>query len=272
MMFRELHKLARGLGRRLTPAPVPLTEREWTSLRANVPFIERLPEFERRTLRERISEFLGRKTFKSIRMELEPWQRHVIAAYACLPVLRIGIDAYRDWQTVIVYPDTFAPEQEWVDEDGVHHQAVIPQAGEAWERGPVVLSWNDIAEDGAVIVHEVTHTLDAGNGEVNGFPPLPRNLPAREWTDTFSAAYEELLQTIDRGDEPTIDPYAATDPAEFLAVVAEYFFFAPAYLRAEWPEIYHLLALYFALQPHEWATEIPARIPGIARTGGWPED
>ena len=262
-MFRDLHNLVRGLGERLLPAPatIPLDDREWAATRANAPFVDRLPPGEAMLLRERIGEFLGRKTFKGIRMRLDPWQRHLVAAYACLPILRIGIDAYRDWQTVIVYPDTFAPEQEWVDDAGVHHQAVVPQAGEAWERGPVVLSWNDIAEDGAVIVHEVTHTLDAGNGDVNGFPPLPRSLSADEWTDTFSAAYAQLQDEIDRGDEPAIDPYAATDPAEFLAVVAEYFFFSPAYLQAEWPEIYRLLSLYFGLEPHCWADEIPTRIP-----------
>jgi MtfA peptidase len=266
VMFRDLQNLVRGFGQRVLPAPAvtPLHDREWAALRANAPFVDRLSPAESQALRERVSEFLGRKTFKGIRMQLNPWQRHLIAAYACLPVLRLGIDAYRDWQTVIVYPDTFAPEQEWVDEAGVHHQAVVPHAGEAWERGPVILSWNDIADDGAVIVHEVTHTLDAGNGDVNGFPPLPRTLPAAEWTDTFSAAYEQLQQEIDRGDEPVIDPYAATDPAEFLAVLAEYFFFSPAYLQAEWPAIYRLLGLYFRLEPHRWADEIPTRIP---RTG-----
>ncbi len=261
-MFRDLHNLVRGLGERLLPAPAtaPLDDTEWRRLRANAAFIGLLPSAETEVLRERVGEFLGRKTFKGIGMQLDPWQRHLIAAYASLPVLHLGIDAYRDWRTVIVYPDTFAPEQEWVDEAGVHHQAVMPQAGEAWERGPVVLSWSDIADDGAVIVHEVTHTLDAGNGDVNGFPPLPRTLPRAEWTDTFSAAYEQLQQEIERGLEPVIDPYAATDPAEFLAVVAEYFFFSPAHLRAEWPAIYRLLAEYFGLQPHRWADEIPTHI------------
>ena len=262
VMLRDLNNLVRVLGERLLPAPAtaPLDDSEWRRLRANVAFMDLLSPAEMDALRERVGEFLGRKTFKGIGMRLDPWQQHLIAAYACLPILHIGIDAYRDWQTVIVYPDTFAPEQEWVDEAGVHHQAVVPQAGEAWERGPVILSWSDIAEDGAVIVHEMTHTLDAGNGDVNGFPPLPGTLPPAEWTDAFSAAYGRLQEEIDRGGEPVIDPYAATDPAEFLAVVTEYFFFSPAHLQAEWPAIYRLLGLYFGLEPHRWADEIPTRL------------
>jgi len=266
-MIQDLRNLFQGLGRRLLPAPaapVTLTDPEWAALRASVPFIELLSADEAEALRERIGQFLARKTFKGIGLELLPWQRHLISAYACLPILHLGIDAYRDWQTVLVYPDTFAPEQEWVDEAGVHHQAVVPQAGEAWERGPVILSWNDIAADGAVIVHEMAHTLDAGNGDVNGFPPLPASMSAGTWTAAFSAAYEALREEIERGEDPAIDPYAATDPAEFLAVACEYFFFAPGYLRETLPEIYRHLSDYFRQQPHLRAAEIATHLPGAA--------
>lgn len=266
-MIQDLRHLFQGLGRRLLPAPAaPLTldDPEWAVLRARAPFIELLSADETQALRERIGQFLARKTFKGIGLELQPWQRHLISAYACLPVLRLGIDAYRDWQTLLVYPDTFAPEQEWVDEAGVHHQAVVPQAGEAWERGPVVLSWNDIAADGAVIVHEMAHTLDAGNGDVNGFPPLPATMSAQAWTAAFSTAYAALREEIERGEEPVIDPYAATDPAEFLAVTCEYFFFAPGYLREALPEIYRHLSDYFRQQPHLRAAEIATHLPGTA--------
>lgn len=266
-MIQDLRTLFHDLGRRLLPAPpdpVALSDGEWSALRANVPFVQLLAPAEDALLRQRIGEFLARKTFKGIGLELQPWQHHLIAAYAALPVLHLGIDAYRDWQTVLVYPDTFAPEHEWVDEAGVHHQAIVPQAGEAWERGPVILSWNDIAADGAVIVHEMTHTLDAGNGEVNGFPRLPAEMSVPAWTDAFSTAFEALREEIARGDEPVIDPYAATDPAEFLAVSSEYFFFAPAYLRAELPSIYRQLAGYFRQEPHLRAEEIATDLGGAA--------
>lgn len=267
-MLRDLQTLMRGLGQRLLPAPpdaVALSDAEWEALRRHAAFVDLLPAQEARSLRGRIGEFLARKEFKGVRMHVEPWQRQLIAAYACLPILHLGIDAYREWRTVIVYPDTFAPEHEWVDEAGVHHRAVVAQAGEAWERGPVVLSWSDVAADGAVIVHEMVHTLDAANGDVNGFPPLPGSMSPAAWTEGFSEAYEQLQRELDSGGEPVIDPYAASDPAEFLAVTAEYFFFSPAYLSAELPAIYALLAEYFRLEPHAWADEIPTQIP-------WTED
>lgn len=269
-MIQDLRNRFLDLGRRLLPAPpepVCLNDQEWTRLCACAPFIKALSSEDADTLRLRIGQFLARKTFKGIGLEPETWQRHLIAAYACLPVLHLGLNAYRDWRTVLVYPDTFAPEQEWVDDAGIHHQATVPQAGEAWERGPVILSWNDIAADGAVIVHEMVHTLDAGNGDVNGFPPLPHHMSAQAWSTTFSDAYASLCAAVERDQEPVLDPYAATDPAEFLAVACEYFFFAPAYLRDELPGIYRQLCEYFRQEPHLRAPEIPSDIPVTAADG-----
>jgi len=264
-MFPTLHSLLHAVRRSLGlagPVPVRLDDDEWVALQQEVPFIRILSPPEATLLRERIGEFLARKTFVGIGLDLAPWQQQLIAAYACLPILHLGIASYRNWKTLVVYPDTFAPTQEWVDEAGVAHSAVVPQAGEAWERGPVVLSWADVCTDGAVIVHEMTHTLDAANGEVNGFPPLPEDLPPQDWTAVFSAAYARLCREVERDEEPTLDPYAATDPAEFLAVACEYFFFAPAHLRAEMPAVYRHLAHYFRQEPHRYGDEIPAQRPG----------
>ena len=259
MMLLSLRSMLDTLLRSLRPGArqvSALDDAEWRALRDRVPFMALLSPAELDLLRERIGEFLGRQRFVGIRVELHPWQQHLIAAYACLPVLHLGIRSYRDWKTLVVYPDTFAPEQEWMDDDGIQHQAVVAQAGEAWERGPVVLSWSDIAEDGAVIVHEMVHTLDAANGGVNGFPPLPADMSAGDWTETFSAAFAALNAEIEAGREPVIDPYAATDPAEFLAVSCEYFFFMPGYLLEVLPEVYEQLARYFLQQPHLRGDEI----------------
>jgi Mlc titration factor MtfA (ptsG expression regulator) len=265
MMRHVLQSILEAFLRALRPGAQRrqgLDDAEWHALRDRVPFMTRLTETELMLLRERVGEFLSRHRFVGIRFELRPWQEHLIAAYACLPILHLGIRCYRDWRTLVVYPDTFAPEQEWMDDDGVHHRAVVAQAGEAWEGGPVVLSWSDIVADGAVIVHEMVHTLDAANGGVNGFPPLPAEMSAHQWTETFSAAFETLNAEIEAGQEPSIDPYAATDPAEFLAVSCEYFFFMPGYLLDVMPEVYGQLANYFRQQPHLRGDEIATLCPG----------
>jgi Mlc titration factor MtfA (ptsG expression regulator) len=51
-------------------------------------------------------------------------------------------------------------------------------------------------------------------------------------------------------DEPTVlDPYGATNRAEFLAVATEAFFEKPAELRSNQPSLYAMLAEFFKLDP-----------------------
>jgi hypothetical protein len=46
-----------------------------------------------------------------------------------------------------------------------------------------------------------------------------------------------------------MDPYAATDPAEFFAVASESFFVTPAPIAAAYPEVYWLLSRYYRQDP-----------------------
>ncbi|MGM0553213.1 MAG: zinc-dependent peptidase [Pseudomonadota bacterium] len=241
------------------PARAPLEAAGWDELQRDVPFIGYLVPDQQARLRDHIETLLGSKEFVGIDGEPAPRQCRIIAAYAALPVLELGLEPYRHWRTVILYPDTFVPEHEWMDEDGIMHRGATPQSGEAWEHGPVVLSWQDVLHDGAVVVHEMMHVLDAGNGEVNGFPPLPRGQSRPVWTRTFSEAYAALVARVEAGESPQtlpLDPYAATAPEEFLAVAAESFFFEPAHLRATLPSVYAQLAAYFGQKPHRRATVI----------------
>ncbi len=68
--------------------------------------------------------------------------------------------------------------------------------GEAWEQGPLIVSWADVQADlddpqagFNVIVHEMTHKLDALDGALDGSPPLPRSAQ-RTWARDFQHAYD----------------------------------------------------------------------------------
>ncbi|WP_017925161.1 zinc-dependent peptidase [Thioalkalivibrio sp. HL-Eb18] len=254
LLKRLIEPFATGHGGR-----VPLGPDEWETLRRQVPFIATLTPEEAERLKGMVEELLGTREFVGIESEPTPGQCRMIAAYAALPVLELGLAPYRDWRTLVLYPDTFVPEHEWVDEDGIVHQGAMPQSGEAWERGPVILSWADVVRDGAVVVHEMTHVLDAGNGDVNGFPPLARDHSAADWTRDFTAAYEALVEAVEYDvpeDQLPLDPYAATAPEEFLAVAAEAFFFEPQGLREALPAVYDHLVRYFRQEPHRRAAAI----------------
>jgi len=180
-----------------------------------------------------------------------------IAAQACLLVLKLGLDDFDGWNDVIIYPGAFKVARNSVDEVGLVSLQSRSLSGESWLRGPVILSWDDVARDLAsphaghsVVVHEFAHKLDMCNGRANGMPPLHSDMVRADWTQAFADAFEHLQQSIAHHHRSAINDYAATDPAEFFAVVSELFFTAPQILRAEYPPVYDQLVLFYRQDPY----------------------
>ena len=190
-------------------------------------------------------------------LEVDAGMRAALAAVACLPVLNIGLRAYRGGQTVLVYPGSFLANHVYTDEAGVIHEETAPLAGEAWDGGPLVFSWDDVVEslealDGYnVVIHECCHQLDMANGDANGMPPLPAGMDPSAWSAAFSAAFDALHASLDAGETPVLDPYAAESPGEFFAVACEAFFECPRLLRETLPAVHAQLTAYFHQDPAE---------------------
>ena len=228
----------------------------WEETIADAPTLARLDADERSRLRELALLFLHEKRLEpAAGFALDDGMCVRIAALACLPVLNLGLDCYAGFLAVVVYPDEFViRNRETVDEDGIVHTEDAVLTGEAWEHGPVILSWQDVEASGQgagynVVAHEFAHKLDMQSGEADGVPPLHADMRVADWKAAFDRAYTSLLAEIDSGAEPWIDPYAAEDPGEFFAVCAELFFDVPRDLAAEYPEVYAQLSRYFRQDP-----------------------
>ena len=227
----------------------------WQRVVSRLSFLRALSPDEQRRLRELTALFLDRKPVSGAGgLELTREMQLVIAAQACLLVLNLDFELYDDWVEVIVYPDEFIAEHEYMSEDGVMHRVRAPLSGEAWERGPVILSWVDAqAADGGdgynVVLHEFAHKIDMRNGAANGFPPLHAGMDRAAWADTFGAAFADFRARLDRREETPLDEYAAEDPAEFFAVLSELFFERPGALHAMYPAVYGQLAAFYRQDP-----------------------
>jgi Mlc titration factor MtfA (ptsG expression regulator) len=80
---------------------------------------------------------------------------------------------------------------------------------------------------------------------MNGMPPLRRCMILKQWSEALSKAYDVLCKQVTTGESTFINPYAAKSPAEFFAVLSEYFFTAPNILKINCPDVYEQLVLFY---------------------------
>jgi Mlc titration factor MtfA (ptsG expression regulator) len=247
--------------RRLERARIP--EAEWRATVANLPVLVGLTSGELERLRDLATLFLAEKALDPAGgLELTPEMGPLIATQACLPILNLGLDCYRGWSAVILYPEGFLVHHEYTDPNGLVHSVHRPLIGEAWERGPVILSWADIVDTldqpGLnVVIHEMAHKLDMLTGAINGLPPLHRGMTARNWSRAFTTAYDHLCRQVDRGRLTALDPYAADSPAEFFAVASEAFFETPAVIADTYPAVYIQLRAFYRQDPLARQASVP---------------
>jgi MtfA peptidase len=225
----------------------------WQRTVSGLPFLAALDSTDQQRLKTLSEAFLAEKEFTAAGgLELDDEICVAIAAQGCLPILNLGLAAYGDWVGIIVYPDEFVVPREIHDEDGIVHEFDDVLSGEAWQGGPLLVSWHDVQMAGAgynVVIHEFAHKLDMLNGEADGMPALHSGLNAADWERVFAAAYDDFCARVDRDEETIIDPYASDDPAEFFAVFSESFFELPDVIHHEYPAVYELLKRYYRQDP-----------------------
>jgi MtfA peptidase len=247
----------------------PLPDALWQQTTAALPFLDGLSDDELARLRALSEAFLADKEFTTAGgLELSDAMCVSIAVQGCLPVLNLGLACYRDWVGIVVYPDEFVIPRRIEDEDGIVHEYDDVASGEAWDGGPLLVSWRDAQMAGGgynVVIHEFAHKLDMRNGEADGVPPLPAGVARRDWEATLLAAFDDFCARLDaaqdaagkRGDdgldefidETGLDPYAAESPGEFFAVMSETFFEDPHTLRAAYPALYALMSRFYLQDP-----------------------
>lgn len=231
--------------RRALSVPFPPRWREM--LARNVSWYELLDEAEQETMEDLVRLFLDKTRFEGIGIEITDEIRAVIAYEACLLILKLGIEWYRDVTSVLVYPSTVVREGAHGIGHGIVDEGATPLLGEARLHGPVLVVWDTAIrqarhpEQGRnVVFHEFAHKIDMFDGGADGMPGLRRR-SMTEW----QAAMDYALQALRERPVPPLDPYGATNPAELFAVATEAFFQAPAPLRESLPSLYDILARFY---------------------------
>ncbi|MCA9933889.1 MAG: zinc-dependent peptidase [Ardenticatenaceae bacterium] len=240
---------------RLRERPFPTT---WAQiLEQNVTYYRQLTPEEQAKLRGHIQVFLDENPFEGCGgLEINDEIRVTIAAEACILLLHRETDYYPDLRSILVYPHPYRAPHTRHMPGGIVVEGIQGRLGESWERGYVVLSWDEVqrtahnhADAHNVVFHEFAHQLDSQSGGDAGVPTLPNRAMYAAWVRVMGSEYEHLLHDLERHHKSDLDAYGATNPAEFFAVITEAFFEKPLPLQHHHPQLYDLLASFYQQDP-----------------------
>jgi len=236
-------------------------KKEWRKiLQQRVPYFRKMPADLQLQLKQHIQVFLAEKNFEGCNgVKITDEIRITVAAQACLLLLNRKTDYYPKLKTILIYPSAFVKAQKSMNAEGLQYTKEVVLAGESWEIGKVVLSWQDtvdgadIPDDGHnVVIHEFAHQLDQEDGKANGAPILGKGQSYTCWADVFLQQFTLLQKKARRGVPSLFDYYGATNPAEFFAVASEVFFEQSEQFSNEFPELYKQLTQYYHVDPVHW--------------------
>jgi len=244
---------------RVQRAPFPDAWRD--IIRRRVPYVRALPADLQLQLKKHIQVFLAEKAFIGCGgLVMTDEIRVTIAAQACLLILNRPTDYYPKLRQILVYPGAFFVDRVQTDFAGIQREQRQVLSGESWTQGQVILSWHDTVEGAAVVddaqnvvIHEFAHQLDSEKGYTNGAPLLIGRQRYERWSRVMSQAFAQLQRDAAQGLPTLLNPYGATNPAEFFAVLSETFFEQPGELAAQHPDLYRELCDFYRIDPLSWS-------------------
>ena len=232
----------------------PFDEKSRTFL-YNIPHYKNLSVADKAKVERSIILFTNTKEFVGIGIELTQEIKVIIAFYACLLLLHKATkNCYDNLKTIIIYPSAVAFENVQAS-GGIYTKEKFLIDGQA-ANDTVIIIWHDARREAYhlrhdnVIVHEFAHEIDFMDGEIDGIPPIERS-KYDEWTRVLYGDYKKLNDVILKnrkwGKYELLGSYAATNEAEFFAVVTERFFESPKSLKKYFPELYDELQDFYKI-------------------------
>lgn len=241
----------------------------WLDLEKKMPLLARFNRAQKVQLRILASQILAEKHIIPAQgMQLTLTIKAIIATQIAVATYGLenseedtNLNWLKNWQDIIVYPTPYRTHRNPVVPLeggllGVEIDTDVIESGETYAQGPIIINWHDDSPHplrhhaNQVMLHELAHKIDMLNGgNANGFPPLHKNMNAKTWFKAFETAFEHISHAVEKGRRTAINPYAATNAAEFFAVTSEYFFEAPKLLQKTYPEVYQQLSLFYCQDP-----------------------
>jgi Mlc titration factor MtfA (ptsG expression regulator) len=235
--------------RRKRPQKIYAIQEEQRALmRSHIYFYSQLQDAQQREFEDRMQKFLARTKITGVNTEVEPLDKLLIAAGAIIPVFAFADWEYTNLFEILLYPDSFDRQ---FNQQG-DERTTLGLVGDGPYQGVMILSkgalrhgFMNIYSSGNTAIHEFVHLIDKLDGAMDGVPELLMNrADVPLWQNMVHEKIQQILHNVS-----DINPYGATNRAEFLAVASEYFFERPDLMQAIHRELYELMSRIFRQQP-----------------------
>ncbi|MEN8147721.1 MAG: M90 family metallopeptidase [Campylobacterota bacterium] len=222
---------------------------------SKTPHYSKLCMQDQKKLQRSILRFIYTKEFMGVGLEVTDEMKVVIAFYACLLLMHKEVEScYEELKTIIVYPHAVIVK-EVKSAGGIFTKEQFVIQGQS-ANDTVVITWHEAKKEAYhlrhnnVIIHEFAHEIDFMDGYIDGVPPLEQS-KYDGWVNTFYKEFAALnkiaLKNRDWGRYKMLGSYAASNEAEFFAVVTERFFEAPVSLKHHFPNLYNELESFYEI-------------------------
>lgn len=209
-----------------------------------VKFYRNLDDAGRKAFEKRVEQFLSTVKITGVNAEVEDLDRILLAAGAVIPVFAIPDWQYMNLHEVLLYPGAFNAD---FDQHGTDRNIAGMVGTGPLQNVMVITKWQlrqgfihtDSSRNTAI--HEFVHLVDKMDGTTDGVPEI---ILERKYTERWKQLMHETIAQM-KTEGSDIDMYAATNTAEFFAVIAEYFFEQPGLLQQQHPELFEMLERIF---------------------------
>lgn len=219
-------------------------------LQQHVSYYDRLLDDEKLRFEGLIAGFIDSVRIEGVGLEITDMDRVLIASSAIIPIFGYKEWRYTNLTNVILYPDTFNNDFQFEGEQ--EGRNIMGMVGSGYMNGQMLLSRAALLKGFSAAsgknntgIHEFVHLLDKSDGATDG---VPENVLPHEYAMPWLKMMHHEISRIEKG-HSDIDPYAATNEAEFLAVASEYFFEKPDQFRQKHPELYEQLGHIYSQDP-----------------------
>lgn len=209
-----------------------------------VSFYAQLSEENKVAFENRMLQFLSTTKVTGVNTTAERVDELLIAASAIIPIFGFKNWQYMNLNEVLLYPNSF-DEKFNLQGDERTRLGVV---GDGPYQNLMILSkqalrygFTNKDHPHNTAIHEFVHLIDKTDGAVDGIPEF---LLSKQYVLPWLKMIRQKIEEI-RQNDSDINPYGATNDAEFLAVASEYFFEKPDELQANHPALYDLLSKMF---------------------------